>query len=343
MLANMQNLLLLPDKRDGDTMILTCPSCSTRYVVKDGAIPPGGRKVRCASCKHSWHQDPDASAEAPIVEDDAMTPPEEPGDSVAETVDDHAGVEETVAPEEAAPAEEEPETEAAPGSDDDGSADGYGASFSITPPPVPEEETDIPPPPETPDVDVAEDIADEFPPSDEDEPSFAVEPVEDSDVETAEHEPQDFGFVTDQYEEEEEPKKRGGLILMALLLLVGASAAAFYFLAPASWKQQVGMAEVATESPLELVLENYAREGLPSGNELLTVRGRVINPTDQQQDVPVLRAQLRDELGAVVHDWTIQPPKASLAPGESASFNNVQTDVPPGGDDLVVTLDTPQG
>ena len=38
-------------------MILTCPACDTRYVVKDDAIPPGGRQVRCASCKHSWHQD----------------------------------------------------------------------------------------------------------------------------------------------------------------------------------------------------------------------------------------------------------------------------------------------
>ena len=42
-------------------MILTCPSCGTQYVVKDGAIPPQGRQVRCASCKHSWHQDPEPS------------------------------------------------------------------------------------------------------------------------------------------------------------------------------------------------------------------------------------------------------------------------------------------
>ena len=44
-------------------MILTCPECGTQYVVKDGAIPPGGRQVRCASCKHSWHQDPEPGAE----------------------------------------------------------------------------------------------------------------------------------------------------------------------------------------------------------------------------------------------------------------------------------------
>ena len=40
-------------------MILTCPACDTKYVVKDGAIPPAGRQVRCASCKNSWHQGPD--------------------------------------------------------------------------------------------------------------------------------------------------------------------------------------------------------------------------------------------------------------------------------------------
>jgi len=43
-------------------MILTCPACDTKYIVKDGAIPPAGRQVRCASCKHSWHQGPDADA-----------------------------------------------------------------------------------------------------------------------------------------------------------------------------------------------------------------------------------------------------------------------------------------
>ena len=49
-------------------MILTCPACSTKYVVKDGAIPPAGRQVRCASCKHSWHQDPDEGGPPPPID-----------------------------------------------------------------------------------------------------------------------------------------------------------------------------------------------------------------------------------------------------------------------------------
>jgi predicted Zn finger-like uncharacterized protein len=37
-------------------MILTCPSCGTRYSVDAAKFPPTGRNVRCAKCGHSWHQ-----------------------------------------------------------------------------------------------------------------------------------------------------------------------------------------------------------------------------------------------------------------------------------------------
>ena len=50
-------------------MILECPNCGTQFNVPDGAIPPEGRKVKCASCAHKWVAKPESAvtpAPAPV-------------------------------------------------------------------------------------------------------------------------------------------------------------------------------------------------------------------------------------------------------------------------------------
>ncbi len=44
--------------RDPESMILTCPECSTRYQADAAKFPPAGRDVRCAKCGHVWRQNP---------------------------------------------------------------------------------------------------------------------------------------------------------------------------------------------------------------------------------------------------------------------------------------------
>ena len=53
-------------------MILTCPSCATSYFTPDEAIGPGGRTVRCKSCRHTWR----ATLDEPLEQSQSSTPSE---------------------------------------------------------------------------------------------------------------------------------------------------------------------------------------------------------------------------------------------------------------------------
>ncbi|MFL6725462.1 MAG: zinc-ribbon domain-containing protein [Sphingomicrobium sp.] len=280
-------------------MILTCPSCGTQYVVKDGAIPPEGRQVRCAACKHSWHQDPEGAASAEPepeagAEEEMLADAPQRDAAVKEEDEDESLAEATMIEPRSGPAAEE-------------------RAYEET---LVENEGD------TPAADETEAAAD-----------WAEPPH-------AEAAPDTFSPFAENGEVE--PRRRGPLVTIILIaLIIVAAAAAFWFLAPPDLKARLGLAATGT-SPLALVITHRDRQQLESGNQLLTVTGRVINPTTKEQLVPPLQAQLLGPSGKVVYSWTIEPPARSLAAGASASFNSAEVNVPPGGDDLRITVGQPK-
>ena len=290
-------------------MILTCPSCGTQYVVKDGAIPDGGRQVRCAACKHSWHQDPEPLELT--AEEASREPGEAPAadESIAASDSGHAVTEAEAAPDDGNAVSEQPP--------------GYAAVDPVAPPsdPLAEEEA--------PGAYAAEE-----------ERGFDQAPAVDSDEWRPPERDDEFSPFAerDAIGEERRSPLRGVLVALLILALL---AAALWFLAPGEWKARVGIAD-AGETPLQLMMTHSDRQRLASGNELLAVTGRVINPTDESQPVPPIRAQLRSRSGELVYSWTIAPPAPRLGPGASATFNSAEVNVPAGGDELTISLGAPR-
>jgi predicted Zn finger-like uncharacterized protein len=305
-------------------MILSCPSCGTQYVVKDGAIPPGGRQVRCASCKHSWHQDPESE-------------PEHDGAAASQ--------------QETTPGDSQPEAGAAPASQSESADTDEDESLAeatlIEPRTGPEaeerayEETGLDSAPEA----AADEMTEES-----EEPSdtyaraqFDIGKKPEAAAVSDWREPPEAEAVTDDFppfpapDEEGPRRRRPALAITVIVVIIVVLAAAFWLLAPLDWKSRLGLAEMGA-SPLALVTTHMDRQRLASGNELLTVTGRVINPTGRSQDVPPLQAQLKTRTGRIVYSWTIAPPARSLAPGASASFNSAEVNVPAGGDELTISL-----
>jgi predicted Zn finger-like uncharacterized protein len=117
--------------------------------------------------------------------------------------------------------------------------------------------------------------------------------------------------------------------LLAVIAAVAMSAAALglhYFGLPTFGAQLTPVASGRT--PLQIVDQSADRRALGSGNVLLIVTGRIVNPTDQPQRVPQIRAEIRDPSGRSVYRWSIAPPVSELAPGQNATFNSAEVDVP---------------
>jgi predicted Zn finger-like uncharacterized protein len=277
-------------------MILTCPACATQYRLKDGAIPPEGRQVRCAACKHKWHED-GASVADPAVSDEAYADDATP--AAAADDDQTVGI---------APPQPDPDV-AAPAVATIPDAAARDEMIAEEPQPLPE--------PGGEDYRPEAEAANQWNPP---EPHY---------------EPDDGFAAIPAMHDEDEPRRSILPWIVGVVLLVVAAAAAFYFFAPADLKARAGIAE-SGESPLELQVTTQDRQELASGNELLAISGRVINLTDREQAVPPLRAELRDPTSnKLVYQWTIAAPARSLGPGQSAPFNSAEVDVPKVGETLL--------
>jgi predicted Zn finger-like uncharacterized protein len=237
-------------------MILSCPACQTRYLVPDTAIGPTGRQVRCASCRHSWFEEP------------AELPARAMADAMA----------------------------------------GEGIPERPAPPPPPPPPVRPPPPPVVRPADVTASYGEE---------SLANASGQDPFAHAAPFRPR------------RNPAKMWTLLAVSAAVVMSSALGALVVFGPPSIGARLGIA--AEEVPLTIqVTQKPERRPTASGSELLAVTGRILNPTNEAQPVPDIRAELRDGQGRTVYSWTITRPARQLPPGGAAEFDSAAVDVPRG-------------
>jgi hypothetical protein len=101
---------------------------------------------------------------------------------------------------------------------------------------------------------------------------------------------------------------------------------------------RLGMSIGQKDTPLTIAKRPIERRELPDGTEMFAVSGQVLNPTDQRQSVPDVRADLRDAQGRLVYSWTIRPEKSALPPHGAVDFNSAKINVPVNSKMLVLSF-----
>jgi hypothetical protein len=79
---------------------------------------------------------------------------------------------------------------------------------------------------------------------------------------------------------------------------------------------------------LDFPADQQERRQLPNGTEYFGASGTITNTGGEARNVPAILIVLRDARDRIVYSWEVQPPKRTLAPGESVTVNEAVTDVP---------------
>ncbi|MDH3240105.1 MAG: zinc-ribbon domain-containing protein [Alphaproteobacteria bacterium] len=293
-------------------MIITCPSCQTRYKVDPKNFGAKGRRVRCTNCKETWNQGP--ADEAPRAVD-----PEAPLDQGTPDQDtpDQAGA----AAAEAAPAvtvsaaaEPKPETESA------------GAA--------PEPEPKAEPEPEPAAVATAAAAGPTLPAQE----SGLTEKLELPSVAAAgPNRPSADGAPA-------KAAKPSSLIgWMALLTIVLAIVVGGVLTRDSivrAWPPAERLYKAAGLSTngaagLRIEVESH-NHTVEDDRTFLVVRGKVTNTSGKVREVPELQAWIRGEDSRELANWTFTAAQTRLLPGETASFITRFQNPPTGGTGLAI-------
>lgn len=345
-------------------MIIACPACDTRYAVPDTAIGNEGRTVRCAKCKHSWFQEPDAldlteAVESAVVKPDtapvASPPPPVPAPP-SPVPAPPPPASQPVRESGASTASERPSVSHWKSSDApeaDSTTPKTGIASRALQRGLAAAETDEENEPETlaeptiadgsaqsfEDDPLADEMSQEYDDSLSDDYSAEAEALYDDETPGDE-----IGDYDSEYDDDDTSQfdykppfssRRNPLKMWTLaagifaFLAIGTVLAVNYYGLP-SWLpiQQPTFGVGQNELELDFPAAQQRTETLDTGEEIFRVRGSIVNAGTETKSIPDLLVVFRDERDKKVGDWVVVPSKNKLAPGESLNVAQAISDIP---------------
>ena len=292
-------------------MILTCPNCSTRYLMSAASIGPAGREVRCAKCAHQWFVEGQVDElDDQVLEEPVFDEQEDQQDSLADQ-EEEINVEDRLKDIASQIMDDEGEDE---NFEDQADQDDYERAEQEL------EEQRV-------EGEDASDQSEELPA--EDIPNSVKPDHAQANVPA---------FAADVMRPE--------MTLQAKLMGYGAALVVFSILFVGllvfqkkiieTWPPAIAIYELAGFTiPFkgeELILENLDAEVITQNNgaDILVLKGRILNLTDRTVDVPRMLAILRNTNGEADGQWIIDPPVDQVEAGASFTFTSEYAGIPGG-------------
>lgn len=329
-------------------MILTCPSCSTRFSTPDGAFAKGGRKLRCGKCKHDWFQEPPVEEAAPVVEaapTAKAAPPEAAAAGEENSQDDIDALFDMGDPQKEnsqddvdamfdtpAPSEENSQSDVdamfdTGDPDKENSQDDVDAMFDTPAPSEENSQSDVDAMFDAPAGEDADESAGEGeapPPDDDDAPPIGISRS---------------GAIRGTQTSSNSWVGWTAMVSVVVALLAGLALLSDTVIE--AWPPakrlyaMVGLPFTTLGEGLELRNIEARFEPGPNGSRLI-ILGDVVNITRHAQSVPMVRVVLRDEAATEMEGWLFQATDLNMMPSEIVSFRTAHESPPDGAKDAVL-------
>ncbi|MEJ0027932.1 MAG: DUF3426 domain-containing protein [Rhizomicrobium sp.] len=131
----------------------------------------------------------------------------------------------------------------------------------------------------------------------------------------------------------------GWILLVALILVIGWAAVSFRD-SVATWLPQTSSFYAAAGLPVNprgIDFTDVAQQlGTEDGQQVLAVTGRIVNRSNHELSVPLVRVGLFDMDSRELYHWTFVPGVSTLKPGASAKFRTRLSSPPAGTHDVEV-------